>query len=223
MAKGDPMIKGWILAGVLLLVAGYANAAEWRLGVQGGANFSSLHGDTPPKVGFTTHTGGILGAVAEFRIAKDALLSLQPMLLQRGSGTEISVSGQNEKVEGPEIELNYVAVPVLVKIHANNGRTFVTGGVNLGFLLDAELKADGIDEDVQTDLQNFDLAADIGVGVQFPLGSSLLYLELRYEQSVLNLSDTGRTIEEDDILPARFRSSGFQFLAGFLWSLGGGS
>jgi hypothetical protein len=62
------------------------------------------------------------------------------------------------------------------------------------------------------------VAVNFGFGVMLPLGSPLLTLELRYSQSLLNLSKP----EENpaaSALPERFRSSGLQLMAGLLWPL----
>jgi len=209
------------LALLVTLLTGSALAADWRLGVQGGVNMSGLNGDRPSNVSFGKRTGAIVGAVGELRIAEDVWLSVQPMFMQRGTTSQIAVPGEPEKQDGPTAEFDYLGVPLLVKIVANNGRTYVTGGINLGFLLDAKLVAQDATEDMKDQLNAFDVAADIGFGLMVPIGRPILAFELRYEQSVLNLADAGRE-EGDDFLPVRFRSSGFQLLAGIQWPLGGG-
>jgi hypothetical protein len=57
--------------------------------------------------------------------------------------------------------------------------------------------------------------------VQLPIGSPLLTLELRYEQAILNIANPDEDPEEES-LPIRFRTSGFQFYAGLLLPLGRG-
>jgi hypothetical protein len=116
--------------------------------------------------------------------------------------------------------LAYVTLPVLAKVQALHGRTYVTGGVDVGMLLDATLSGRGPDEDIKTVLNDVDVAALFGFGVVFPLGAPRLTLELRYTQSLLNLS-AGGTEPSGAALPDRFRASGFQLLAGMLVRLGG--
>jgi Outer membrane protein beta-barrel domain len=208
------------MAGVLILLAGIASGAEWRFGPQAGVNGSGLKGDSPSGVRVGKKYGLAAGFIGEIRLTGDVWLSVQPLYLERGTTTQISVSGQTEKVEGPSLSMEFVAFPVLARIVSDNGRTYVAGGLNPSFLLDAKLHDGDSSEDLSSAFKGFDLAADIGFGLMVPIGNPTLSFELRYEQSILNLASSSRT-EDDDILPVRFRSSGFQFLAGLLWPLGG--
>jgi len=205
---------------VFLLVTGTAAAGDWNLGLQAGINSSGLSGDTPSGFSFGKKSGLAAGAVAELKIAEDVWLSFQPMYLQRGSSSKISVPDSPEKLEGPTVSLDYVAIPILARIVANSGKTYVTGGLNPAFLLDSSLEEDGVTEDISDAVNGFDLAADIGFGVMLPVGGPTLTFEIRYEQSILNLAAKNR-VEGEDTLPVRFRSSGFQFFTGLQWALGG--
>ena len=209
-----------VLAATLILVANSVTAAEWRLGVQAGANSSGLSGDAPSGVSIGKRSGLAAGLIGEVRLREDTWLSVQPMYLQRGATTKIAVSGQEEKLEGPTLSLDYLAIPILVRITSDNGRTYVTGGVNPAFLLEAQLQDGSTNEDAASAMSDFGLAADIGFGVMLPIRRAMLTLELRYEQSILNVASSDRQ-EPDDGLPVRFRSTGFQFLAGLMWPLGG--
>ncbi|MDX2472726.1 MAG: porin family protein [Candidatus Krumholzibacteria bacterium] len=209
-----------LLTAVLILAATSVSAAEWHLGLQAGSNSSGLNGDSPSGVSLGKQSGLATGLVAEIRISDDVWLSAQPMYLQRGATSTIPVSGQVEKLEGPSLSLDYFAVPILAKITADNGRTYVVGGINPAFLLDAEITDGDVTTDASSAVNSFDLAADFGFGALFPVKSAMLNVELRYEQSILNLAATDREDGEDGF-PARFRSTGFQFLAGLTWPLGG--
>ncbi len=209
-----------VLATTLFLVANAATAAEWRLGVQAGANSSGLSGDVPSGVSVGKHSGMVAGMIGEMRLAEDVWLSVQPMYLQRGTTTQLAVAGEAEKIEGPSLAMNYFAVPILARVVSNSGRTYVMGGFNPAFLMDAEMDDGTLTEDVSSAVNSFALAADIGFGVLVPVGGSILSFEARYEQSILNLAADDRQ-EADDVLPVRFRSTGFQFMAGLMWPLGG--
>ncbi len=209
-----------VLTAAILVVAGHAAGGEWRLGLQGGANSSGLSGDTPSGISLGKQSGVAAGLIGEFLLTEDVWLSIQPMYLQRGTTSEIAVSGQEDGIEGPSISLDYVAVPILVRIVSGNQWTYVVGGLNPAFLLDAQQLDGGATEDVMSDLNGFDLSADIGFGLMVPLGRPTLSFEIRYEQSILNLADSGGA-EENELLPLRFRSSGFLFMAGLLMPLGG--
>ena len=209
-----------LLTAVLILAATSVTAAEWHLGFQAGSNSSGLSGDSPSGLSLGKQSGLATGLVAEYRISEDVWLSDQPMYLQRGASSTIAVSGEVEKLDGPSISLDYFAIPILAKIVSNNGRSYVMGGVNPAFLLEAEIVDGDVTTDAASAVSSFDLAADIGFGVLFPVKRAVLNVEMRYEQSILNLAANNRE-EADDGFPVRFRSSGFQFLAGLIWPLGG--
>jgi hypothetical protein len=209
-----------VLTVALSMIAGSAAASEWHLGLQGGLNNSGVSGDAPSGVSYGKRAGPIVGLVGEFRIADDVWLSLQPMYVQRGTSTLLAIKGQQEKLEGPSVVLDYFAVPILARILSDSGRTYIAGGLNPSFLLTAEQQENGTSEDISGALNGFDLAADISFGLMFPIRRSTLNFEIRYEQSVSNLAASDRE-DGDDTLPVRFRSSGFQFMAGLMWPLGG--
>ena len=61
---------------------------------------------------------------------------------------------------------------------------------------------------------------DFGVGVMLPYRGTLINIEFRYEQGLLNLASNNED-GEDSALPTRLRQSGLEFLVGVQWSLGG--
>lgn len=209
-----------VLAAALILTVQGASAAPWRLGLQAGVNASGLKGDVPSGVSYGNQYGLVAGAVGEIQLGEDLWLSFQPMYLQRGTTSTIAASGGAEPTEGPSISLDYLAVPILAKIVSDNGRTYFMGGLNPAFLLDAQKNDNGDAVDLGSSFRSVGLAADIGFGLLVPVGKSLLNFELRYEQSILNLASPENE-GGDDFLPVRFRSSGFQFLAGLSVPLGG--
>ncbi len=112
-----------------------------------------------------------------------------------------------------------------MKIETAGGKLFVNSGVDVGFLLDATLspvEGDGEDEDVADLVRDFDVAVNFGVGGQFPIGKPRLTIEARYSQSLIDISEVEVDIGADTLIPARFRSSGFELLAGLWIPLGGG-
>lgn len=217
-----------IAVGICLVVLGVAASAqpagadEWRLGVAGGLNSTMLSGDIPSKVSYASHKGLILGAVIDRRLTGDAWLSFQPRFQQNGTKSEVSVEGTGDTTPGPEILLDYVALPVLLRIYADNQKTYVLGGFNVGILTRGEFAdPDGTTTDVQDFFRDIDLSMDFGFGVMLPYRGTLINLELRYEQGLLNLASNNED-GEVPTLPARLRQSGLEFLVGVQWSLGGG-
>jgi hypothetical protein len=103
-----------------------------------------------------------------------------------------------------------------VKFNAMSGRTYVAGGLDLGFLSKAHLSSGGLDRDVKSYFNETDLGALVGFGVVFPIGSSRLTTDLRYVQGLTNLAD-----KMIGGLPERFHTFGMQLTAGILFPIGG--
>lgn len=194
-------------------------AGQVTVGLVGGLNFGSVKGDAPADISYGTKTGIIAGALGELRLAEDVTLMVQPTLAQRGTSLAVAVEGLDEPVDSGSVALSYLSVPVLVRVMAGNQRTFVTGGFDVAFLTSAKLKEGSSERDIDDRLKGGDIAMNFGFGGLVLKGSPAVTLELRYSQSLTNLSNNVSSTE--DKLPVRFRSSGFQLLAGVLLPLGG--
>jgi hypothetical protein len=209
---------------VVLSIAGSvqpAVAGDWRLGALGGLNSTKLSGDIPSKTSYTSHKGLILGAVIDRRLTEDAWLSFQPRYQQNGTKSEVAVEGSSDTTPGPEILLDYVSLPVLLRIYANNQKTYVVGGFNVGYLIRGDfIDVDGTITDYKDLFRSTELSMDFGFGVMLPYRGTLVNIELRYEQGLLNLASNNED-GEDSNLPTRLRQSGLEFLVGVQWSLGG--
>lgn len=202
-----------------LSIAGSEHATAQTLGLVGGLNMSSIKGDAPENIKWGGRAGGVIGLVGEIRLTEEVNLLIQPTLTNRGASLGVEVEGMQEPVDSGSVSLSYLTVPVLVKVFAGHRRTFVTSGLDFGFLTGATLTEGSDERDVKDRIEDFDVAVNFGFGGIIYAGKPNVSLELRYSQSLLNLANAS-TIE--DALPVRFRSSGFQFLAGVLLPLGGG-
>ena len=206
----------------LSLLFGRPAMAQPTFGFWGGLNRASLRGDAPENASYGTRLGLSAGVVGEFNLTKDVKLSLQPAYFQRGSTIAFEVPDEDVPRDSLQVKLDYYSLPVLLKVVSGNGKTYVTSGFDFGILSQAELSNLNKDEpaqDIQRLFQDFDVAVNFGFGVMLPLGSPLLNLELRYSQSLNNLSKSEEN-PEASALPERFRSAGLQLMAGLLWPLG---
>ncbi len=188
------------------------------VGAFGGVNLGDLSGDAPAGASFVSSTGFAAGLLGEFRVASDVWLSLQPMYIQKGSDLRFKPTrfGQADTLG---LTLDYVTLPILLKIVSGNGKTYVSGGVDAGYLVNATLSNESESRDVVDSFNKIDLSADFAFGVMLPIGRPKVTLEARYSQSILNVAKEGQNPEEE-ALPARFRSSGLQLYAGLLYPLG---
>ena len=205
---------------LLLALSPHQAIGQFRLGAMVGLNRSDLSGDAPPRATYKGRTGFAAGLVGELRLTEDVWLSLQPMYLQRG--TNISVAPPRGGVERDtlDLRLDYVTLPVLLKVVALHGKTYVSGGVDVGVLTKATLSDANEEADAKELFNDIDVSADFAFGLMLPIGSPLLTFEIRYAQSILNVAKPEESSEEGT-LPARFRSTGFQFYSGILIPFGG--
>jgi hypothetical protein len=112
-----------------------------------------------------------------------------------------------------------VSIPVLVKIFAGHRRTFVTGGLDVGFLTNATSDDGESSDDISDFMRTADIAAVFGLGVAIVKRQPEITMELRYAQSFLNVANP-ESDPEIESLPQRFRSTGVQLLLGIIFSLG---
>ena len=214
-----------LLVGALLLVLVPPADAQVRIGAYGGITNSGLTGDAPQNAEYRKRIGPVIGALVEIPVAENVLISVQPAWVQRGTKFAVDVEGLDERQDSLSLGLSYFSVPLLLKLETAGGKVFVNSGFEPSFLLDAKLspvEGDGEDEDVSDLVKDFDIAINFGVGGQFPIGLPRLTIEARYTQSLYNISDVSVDIGADELIPTRFRSSGFEFLAGIWIPLGGG-
>jgi len=199
--------------------------AQVRIGAYGGITSSSLSGDAPSGAEFRSRIGPAIGGLVELPVAENVWIGVQPGWVDRGTKIAFDVEGQDERQDSLSLGLSYLAVPLLLKIETAGGKVFVNSGVDFAFLLDATLSpvvGDGGDEDVSDSVEDFDVAVKFGVGGQFPIGKPRLTIEARYSQSLINISQVEVDIGAETLIPTRFRSSGFELLAGLWIPLGGG-
>ena len=189
------------------------------IGATGGLMSSSLSGDAPEDASYSGKTGFSGGLIADFTLTEDIVLSIQPRYMQKGTSVAYDV-GEYELRDSLTATFDYVSLPVMVKITSLNKRIYFSSGLDFGYLMNSTVEniVDGSTKDVSDLFKTFDLSATFGFGVNIPIGSPIISLELRYMQSILNLSDIS-TSESETTFPFRFRTSGFQFLTSILFPI----
>jgi len=190
------------------------------IGVIGGADRTSLSGDAPKDASYSGNLGFLGGISVEFNITEDIKLLLQPVYNIKGTKILYDI-GENDYRDSLRLKFDYIRVPVIAKINAFNGVTYFLSGLDLGFLLKSvsyDIEKINGETDISDFVNEFDIAAFFGFGVNFNIKPGALYLELRYSQSLLNMSDES-VKEVNSYTPARFRLSGLQLLTGFNFNL----
>ena len=210
-----------LLLFLTLLLAPRAQA-QVTIGAFGDLNRAGVSGDAPDDFSYAGNSGFGFGLIGEFHLTDDVWLSVQPMILPRGATLQLEVDDQEDPVDFANLNLSYVAVPILAKFVTVGGKVYVISGFNFSFLTSANLVGveDGDEEiDVKDSFKSFDVAVDFGVGGQLPAGPVKIMLEARYEQGIVNIIEDAFN---QDGLQSRLRSKGLQLLAGVLLPLGGG-
>ncbi len=111
------------------------------------------------------------------------------MYVRRGADVYFDV-GEKEPTDSLELRLDYIDCLVMVKVFADNGYSYFTTGVGLGFLTQATLKDIRADEkDVGSLFRDVDVSVAFGVGFMVPARNTLVTFELRYQQSLVNMFD----------------------------------
>jgi len=206
-----------LLAALLISVWPSDAASEIRLGVTGGLARYSYSGDKPDKSAYKTQNRAAFGGVFELDVYKGVRLSIQPSIIQKGTGVAYEVKGEKERVDSVSVNTDYFSIPVLVKVFTGSERWFLSSGLEFAWLLDAQHVTSSAETDVKNNLENFDMAIHFGVGWVKPVGRHEFFIEGRYTQSMLNVvSDSD---PESELYGLRVKNSGLLVYIGFLFQL----
>ena len=199
-----------IFAFLLLVLTSSVSTGQSYIGVFGGLNSSKLTGDSPNKAKYKSLMGANVGAYIDIKLGKIVWLSLQPSYTQEGTKISYSVKGLEEPVDSISIRLDYFSLPVFLKVSSTNGRFYALGGIETGLLLNNSISSHGSKQDVDPNIADWNLAAHFGAGIRIPVGLPRLFVELRYSQGLVNLTD--EPVEKSYV--PRVKTSGFKVLAG---------
>ena len=193
-------------------------SAQISLGVTAGVNMGGFGGVEPPDASYTNRAGINLGATFAYRFNKDISLVIQPMYSQRGSNIEVGEDTHRDTIEVYEAKIDFLIIPLIVRVDADNGVTYFVSGLEFGIPLSAEVSHDGKNTDISGLLNNVDILASVGMGFRFSLGKPDFLFEFRYYQGLINLN-SGTKEDEGNIIFENFKNSGFQLMAGLEWEL----
>lgn len=185
---------GFVAVAVLLALPQQAIAGV-RFGIKAGANVANVNGDVTESLQDWKNTVGFCGGIfLEFNLGK--VLTIQPEVLYTMKGSETA--------EGGKLDLDYIEVPVLLKVRLPIAsiHPFLIAGPAFGWNLQALV--DGIEI---SDMPTSDYSAVFGGGLQ--LGRSL-HLDVRYTMSLqkLEIPDIGAIDLKNGVLSATL---GFAF------------
>jgi len=196
---------------LLILISCFFQASSQSfVGVFAGLNSSKLAGDAPDNAKFKGLMGANVGAYFDLNLGKGLYLSFQPSYSQEGTKISYTLPQQEDPVDSITIRLNYFSLPVLLKVTSTNKRFYALGGVETGMLLNSQASSHDIKEDIKADIAQWNIAMHFGVGIKIPIGFPRLFVEIRYTQGLINLTD--EPIEESYV--PRVKTSGLKIFAG---------
>jgi len=186
-----------------------------HIGVFVGLNNSNLTGDAANNTSYKSLAGINTGLNLDLKLSSNLFLSIQPSYSQEGTNISYTVKGSSEALDSIKIRLNYFSLPLLIKVSTANKRFYAIGGFEPGILLNSYSMSNDIKKDVDVDVRSWNLTMQFGAGIWIPIGFPRLYVELRYSQGLLNLTNEP---VESSIIP-RVKTTGFKILAGIEFPL----
>ena len=216
------IIKNKVLIVLIILFSLSTVNAQFSVGILGGASNSGLNEDEIEDGIFKNRLGFAAGILGEYRFSNDLGISIQPMYIEKGVEVGYGSVDSNEPRDSIEININYISFPVLMKVYAGTDIVYVSGGLDIGYRIDASFRnvVDNTEKDITDSFKEFNIGAIFGVGAQFRLGHLYIFLEGRYLQSISSLSNSNP--DDPPEINSSFRLTGFQLLIGLTYSFGGG-
>jgi len=192
--------------------------AQIRVGFIGGINYTGFGGDNPFNGSYSSDVGYNVGITSDFYFLDDVALNIQPMYSHESTNIQYDVDYQYDKYDSISVKVDYFDLPLNIKVIADNKITFLTAGLSIRIPLSA-ISTDNTlntESDIKNRFESLILDANFGVGMQFELEKSILFIELRYSQSLTNLTnlDLGETTNN-----LKLKSNSIQIYSGLLITL----
>jgi opacity protein-like surface antigen len=169
---------------------------KFQLGVKGGVNVSTVTGD-----GFTDpdhRTSFYGGLLAEAPITET--FSLQPEVFYSRQGYDLN---ENNDGADAEYQLDYIQVPVLLKVYLVDGLN-IQAGPQFGFKVNEDINFPEADDDIETDVvRDFDFQLTSGLEYKF---AESFFVQARYTYGFSEL------VEDNDVHTSYFSAGiGYMF------------
>lgn len=190
-----------LFAGIPFLAAGPAAGQALDVGFKVGAIFGDLDSD---EGGFESETRPALGGGGYLTLWLADYLAVQPELSYMPKGAELGPDAVD--LIGAEVALDYVTIPLLLRISAppSNVAPFGYVGPAIGLRLSCTLSGDdGTGADIETDCDDAgpvgtlpafgthgtELGLVAGLGLAVPFGAASVVMEGRLDYGLSNIHD----------------------------------
>lgn len=204
-------MKKYTLA-ILLGIFIFSNAtAQIKLGAFAGVNMSKLSGDVEPDTKYKSKAGGNFGFLIDIPLVENIYLSFQPSYIQDGTKIFIKHPENEEHIENNKVKLNYLSLPVILKVTSDNGKFYCIGGIETSHLIHSSQTPVGEEQQVLgVEIASWNFSLDFGAGLRIPIGTTNLFFEARYSHGLNNIT-------EDPVfngLIPRVKTSNYRLLTG---------
>ncbi len=224
MPAQTQLLRNFFFTLFCLSLFSFSAQSQIGLGVYGGIESSKFSGETPDNVSFGSKTGFNLGIRFDLPLTEDVVLSFQPGYSQNGSSVtekvevESSYSWFTQTVKNTiEIDNQFISLPILVNIKMSR-LFYATSGLAVDYLLSSEAIQENDSEDFKPFLVDGQISAVFGFGVNIPIKTTKLGIQLDYWQGLTRLSK--ETAEDGTELP-RVRLSKYRLVLYWTLSVGG--
>ncbi len=180
------------------------SALAIKYGVKAGVNLSNMSNDMTFDPAFSMGAGFHVGALVNFHWGQRTASSLPGTGLW-GLQPELLFSNNVIKSEGGDIKLNYVKVPVMLKVYPLSALS-IEVGPEFSYLVSSSPETVALDEATVKvgDCKGFDFGAGVGAAYEFDFG---LMIGARYS---MNFADLGKNLKWKN-------NSNIQISAGWLF------
>ena len=182
----------------------HGSALSIKYGVKAGVNLSNMSNDMTCDPGFSMGTGFQVGALVNFHWGQRTESSLPGTGLW-GLQPEIMFSNQVIKSDGGDVKLNYIKVPVMLKVYPLS-RLSVEVGPEFSYLISSSPKTLKYEDATVKfeDCKGFNFGAGVGAAYEFDFG---LMVGARYS---MGFTDLGKNLKWKN-------NSNIQITAGWLF------
>lgn len=159
-----------------------AQAQSTTFGVKAGATAANMKfSGSGINLTFDTKIGFYAGAFAEIGISEN--FAVQPELFYSlmGAQQNIDLGGGSSK---SSLDLSYINLPILAKYKSEGFSIFL--GPQIGYLISAKDKSDGVSEDVKDEMKSIDISGVIGASYTLTNGFGF---DARYQLGLTNIAE----------------------------------
>jgi hypothetical protein len=184
--------------------------SQINVGAFGGINLLKLSGDAPDDAKYKSYPGLNIGVYFDLKLNSVTSLNLGFAYSQQGTKAFYKVPKIEDLVDSLQLRMNYLSIPLSFKVNSTNEKFYAMGGLEAGLLINKKLSSNDIEQDIDFEISDFNMSVHFGFGYRIPLGSPVLFLEAKYNQGLINITDEPNA---QNVIP-RVKTNGFNILAG---------